>query len=134
MAQLQTLAVKTDSREVLVNITRQVTDAVATSGVTEGVAYVYCPHTTGAITIQEAADPDVALDISNTLTRLVPYDDGYLHAEGNSDAHVKASLVGSSDMIPIEGGRLRLGTWQGIFFCEFDGPRSRKVLVKVLEG
>jgi secondary thiamine-phosphate synthase enzyme len=134
MAQLQTLAVKTDRREVLVNITRQVTEAVAASGVSEGLAYVYCPHTTGAITIQEAADPDVAVDISDTLSRLVPYNDGYRHAEGNSDAHVKASLVGSSDMIPIEGGRLRLGTWQGIFFCEFDGPRSRKVLIKLLEG
>lgn len=134
MAQLQTLAVQTDRREVLVNITREVSDAVAASGVTEGVAYVYCPHTTGAITIQEAADPDVALDLSDTFTRLVPRDAGYRHAEGNSDAHVKASLVGSSDMIPVEGGRLHLGTWQGIFFCEFDGPRSRKVLVKVLAG
>ncbi len=134
MAQLQTLAVKTDRREVLINITRQVTEAVAESGVTEGVAYVYCPHTTGAVTIQEAADPDVAIDISNTLTKIVPYDDGYHHAEGNSDSHVKAALVGSSDMIPIDDGKLRLGTWQGIFFCEFDGPRSRKVLVKILEG
>lgn len=134
MAQLQTLAVQTERREVLVNITRQVGEAVAATGVTEGVAYVYCPHTTGAITIQEAADPDVALDLSDTFTKLAPRDDGYRHAEGNSDAHVKASLVGSSDMIPVEGGKLHLGTWQGIFFCEFDGPRSRKVLVKVLEG
>lgn len=134
MAQLQTLAVKTDRREVLVNITREVAEAVSTTGVKEGVAMVYCPHTTGAITIQEAADPDVALDISNTLTGIVPYEGDYRHAEGNSDSHVKAALVGSSDMIPIEGGRLRLGTWQGIFFCEFDGPRDRKVLVKVLEG
>jgi len=134
MAQLQTLTIKTGRREVLINITRQVNDIVDASGVTSGVAYVYCPHTTGAITIQEAADPDVATDISNTLTKLVPYDDGYHHAEGNADAHVKASLVGTSDMIPIEGGSLRLGTWQGIFFCEFDGPRSRKVLVKILEG
>ncbi len=134
MAQIQTLAVKSDRREVLINITRSVTDAVTASGVTDGVAYVYCPHTTGAITIQEAADPDVALDISHTLTGLVPLDAGYRHAEGNSDAHVKASMVGSSDMIPIDGGRLCLGTWQGIFFCEFDGPRNRKVLIKVLEG
>ncbi len=134
MAQIQTLAVKSDCREVLINITRSVTNAVTASGVTDGVAYVYCPHTTGAITIQEAADPDVALDISHTLTGLVPLDAGYRHAEGNSDAHVKASLVGSSDMIPIDGGRLCLGTWQGIFFCEFDGPRNRKVLIKVLEG
>jgi secondary thiamine-phosphate synthase enzyme len=134
MTQLQPLAVKTDRREVLVNITRPVTEAVSGCGVTSGVAYVYCPHTTGAITIQEAADPDVASDIASTLTGLVPYDAGYRHAEGNSDAHVKASLVGSSEMIPIEDGRLCLGTWQGIFFCEFDGPRNRKVLVKVLEG
>jgi secondary thiamine-phosphate synthase enzyme len=134
MAQLQTLAVKTGRREVLVNITREVTEAVSTTGVKEGVAIVYCPHTTGAITIQEAADPDVALDISNTLTTIVPYEGDYRHAEGNSDSHLKAALVGSSDMIPIEDGRLRLGTWQGIFFCEFDGPRDRKVLVKVLAG
>jgi len=134
MAKLQTLAIKTDRREVLVNITRQVTEAVTTCGVAEGVAYVYCPHTTGAVTIQEAADPDVALDISHTLTGLVPFDADYRHAEGNSDAHVKASLVGPDHMIPIEGGRLCLGTWQGIFFCEFDGPRNRKVLIKVLEG
>jgi secondary thiamine-phosphate synthase enzyme len=134
MAQLQTLAVKSDRREVLVNITRDVTEAVSASGVKEGVAIVYCPHTTGAITIQEAADPDVAVDISNTLTTIVPYEGNYRHAEGNSDSHLKAALVGSSDMIPIEDGRLRLGTWQGIFFCEFDGPRDRKVLVKVLEG
>jgi secondary thiamine-phosphate synthase enzyme len=134
MAQLQTLTVQTDRRESLVDITRQVTEAIAATGVAEGVAYVYCPHTTGAITIQESADPDVAVDISNTLARLVPRDAGYRHAEGNSDAHVKAALVGSSDVIPVEGGRPRLGTWQGIFFCEFDGPRSRKVLVKVLAG
>lgn len=134
MAQLLTLAVKTGRREVLVNITREVTEAVSTTGVKDGVAIVYCPHTTGAITIQEAADPDVALDISNTLTTIVPYEGDYRHAEGNSDSHLKAALVGSSDMIPIEDGRLRLGTWQGIFFCEFDGPRDRKVLVKVLAG
>jgi len=134
MAQLQTLAVKTDRREVLVNITREVIEAVASSGVKDGVAYVYCPHTTAAITIQEAADPDVALDISHTLITLVPYEGSYRHAEGNSDAHVKAALVGSSDMIPIEDGRLRLGTWQGILMCEYDGPRDRKVLVKVIAG
>jgi secondary thiamine-phosphate synthase enzyme len=134
MAQLQSLTVQTDRREALVDITRQVTEAIAATGVAEGVAYVYCPHTTGAITIQESADPDVAVDISNTLSKLVPRDAGYHHAEGNSDAHVKAALVGSSDVILVEGGRPRLGTWQGIFFCEFDGPRSRKVLVKVLAG
>ena len=134
MAKLQTLSVQTDRREVLVDITRAVTEAIATTGVTDGVAYVYCPHTTGGITIQESADPDVALDISNTLSRLVPHAGGYRHAEGNADAHVKAALVGSSDVIPVEDGHPCLGTWQGIFFCEFDGPRRRKVHVKVLAG
>ncbi len=134
MAPTKTLSVQTDRREVLVDITARVAEAVASSKVADGIACVYCPHTSAAITIQEAADPDVALDISDKLTRLVERDDGYRHAEGNSDAHVKASLVGCSETIPVERGQLLLGTWQGIFFCELDGPRSRKVLVKVLEG
>ena len=134
MPSIETLAVKTGRREQLVNITSAVTDAVAKTGVTDGVAYVYCPHTTGAITIQESADPDVARDLETTLRRLVPHSGDYHHAEGNSDAHVKCALVGASQVIPIDSGRLILGTWQGIFFCEFDGPRSRKVLVKVIAG
>lgn len=134
MTELQTLTVKTTAREELVSITNQVLEAIRATGVQAGVAYVYCPHTSAGLTIQESADPDVARDIDATLRRLAPRDDGYRHAEGNSDAHVKAALVGCSQVIPVAGGRPLLGTWQGLFFCEFDGPRTRTVLVKVLEG
>jgi len=134
MTDIQTFQVRTSRREELVNITRQVREAIGASGATGGVAYVYCPHTTGAITIQEAADPDVARDIDAMLTRLVPLRGDYRHAEGNSDAHIKSALVGSSQVLFVADGQPVLGTWQGVFFCEFDGPRTRKVMVKVLEG
>jgi secondary thiamine-phosphate synthase enzyme len=111
--------------------------AVAASGVKEGVAYVYCPHTTAGITIQENADPDVRRDLLLALENAVPHEAArgqYRHGEGNSDAHVKSSLVGASQVIPVEKGELVLGTWQGIYFCEFDGPRSRHAFVKIIEG
>lgn len=128
------IPVSTQHHEELVNITDLVRHAIEQSGVATGVAYVYCPHTTGAITIQEAADPDVARDLLVTLRGLVPRTGDYRHAEGNSDAHVKSALVGSSQILLVAEGRPMLGTWQGVFFCEFDGPRNRSVLVRILEG
>ena len=127
-----TFSVRTTSRTTFVNITRDVRRAVDELGVADGAVLVYCPHTTAAITINESADPDVARDIDSKLGRLVPHADGYRHSEGNSDAHVKSSLVGCSETVLVEGGALVLGTWQGVFFCEFDGPRTRTVMVGAL--
>ncbi len=114
----------------MIDITSQVAEAVKEAGIDEGLCTVYCPHTTGAVTVNEGADPDVAADILARLERLAPPDAGYRHAEGNSDAHVKTALVGPSVTIPVENGRPTLGTWQRIFFCEFDGPRTREFFVK----
>lgn len=125
------IEVRSEKREQLIDITRRVADAVAGSGAVDGVAHVWCPHTTAGITVNEAADPSVARDIVTALSGLVPRDARWTHAEGNSDAHVKASLVGACASVPVSGGMLALGTWQGIFFCEFDGPRSRRVEVRV---
>jgi secondary thiamine-phosphate synthase enzyme len=120
------------SRNQMIDITSQVDSAVEQSGITDGDAIVYCPHTTAAITINENADPSVPHDIFLTLSELIPqHRAGYRHSEGNSDAHCKSSLVGCSEQILIKDGRLNLGTWQGIFFCEFDGPRSRSFFVQV---
>lgn len=129
---LRTLTVKTARRTHLVDITREVARAVSESGVKDGVCYLYVPHTTAAITINEGDDPDVARDIEATLDRLVPREGSYQHYEGNADSHVKSTLVGVSQTVPIEGGRLLLGRWQAIFFCEFDGPRQREVRVKIV--
>ncbi len=129
---MEEFGIRTTQREQLVDITAEVADAVSRSGVSEGVAVVYCPHTTAGVTVNESADPDVAHDIVEALGRLVPHGAGYRHREGNADAHVKASLMGSSALVPVQGGRLALGAWQGVFFCEFDGPRSRRVQVRLL--
>jgi secondary thiamine-phosphate synthase enzyme len=129
---METLSVRTSSRTDLKDITREVAAAAAGFNVKEGACLVYVPHTTAGITINENADPAVRLDIESTLERMVPWSGPYRHSEGNSAAHVKASLVGFSILVPISGGRLVLGTWQGIYFCEFDGPRTRKVHVQVL--
>lgn len=126
-----TIKLNTDSRQQLLDITRQVAEALASTGVQSGVAWVYCPHTTAGITIQENADPDVGHDIITHLERLVPARPDFRHREGNSDAHIKSALMGASQAVLVQGGQLQLGTWQGIYFCEFDGPRSRRVLVKV---
>lgn len=115
----------------MLDVTRPVTEAVADSKVRNGVCYLYVPHTTATVTINENADPDVVTDLINGLSRVAPASAGYRHAEGNSDAHIKASLVGFSGFVPVIDGRLALGTWQGIYFCEFDGPRSRKMLIGV---
>ena len=129
-----TLNVKTDRHTQMKDITAQVRDAVRESGVKDGLCVVFTPHTTAAITINENADPDVVRDLNMELGKIIPWEDGYHHIEGNSAAHLKSSLVGASEHIIIEDGRLLLGTWQGIYFCEYDGPRSRKVIVKIMEG
>ena len=124
--------ISTKSRSQMIDITSQVRSLVGQTGVTDGDVIVYCPHTTAAITINENADPSVPDDMLMTLEELLPqHRSGYRHSEGNSDSHCKSSLVGCSEQILIKGGSLQLGTWQGIFFCEFDGPRSRKVIVQI---
>jgi secondary thiamine-phosphate synthase enzyme len=128
---MKAFEVKTKSREELVDITDKVRQFVRSSQVKDGVCVVYVPHTTAAVTVNENADPSVRHDILMTLGKIVPDSLPYSHSEGNSPAHVKASLLGSSVNIIVEGGELILGTWQGLFFCEFDGPRTRKVLVKI---
>ena len=124
--------ISTKSRNQMIDVTSQVRSLVDQSGVTDGDVIVYCPHTTAAITINENADPSVPHDMLMTLEELLPqHRSGYRHSEGNSDSHCKSSLVGCSEQILIKSGALQLGTWQGIFFCEFDGPRSRKVIVQI---
>ncbi len=130
---MNSFQVKTGSRTELVDITAEVSEVVSDCGVIEGICHVFVPHTTAGVTINENADPTVQRDILMELNKVIPFDDGYRHSEGNSAAHIKASLMGSSATIPIESGVLRLGTWQGIYFCEFDGPRNRSVLVTVTE-
>jgi secondary thiamine-phosphate synthase enzyme len=129
-----TITIDTRQRVELLEITAQVRAAIRSSGIDEGVAVVFTPHTTAAVTINENADPDVAHDLTAALNKLVPFDDRYRHAEGNSAAHVKSSLVGASETLIVTAGAPLLGTWQGVWFCEFDGPRHRQVHVKVLAG
>ena len=124
-------SVKTSARSEMVDVTSSVQKEISKAGVSNGICVVYVPHTTAGITINEGADPAVCRDIIGKLNELVPPDAGYRHMEGNADSHIKASLMGSSISVIVENGRLVLGTWQKIFFCEFDGPRSRKVYVKV---
>lgn len=121
-------------RENFYDITQQVRDAVGKSGVKDGVALVYCPHTTAGITINENADPDVVQDLLFALGKTYPDRPEFRHTEGNSAAHLKASVIGASVTVIISGGKLLLGTWQGLYFCEFDPPRMRKLFVKVMEG
>lgn len=121
--------VKTRSRTEFIDITTDVQRAVETIGIKSGIVTVFVPHTTAGITINENADPDVRDDIISTLDRLVPWNSRYAHTEGNAAAHVKASLMGFSVSVPVEDGKIRLGTWQGIYLCEFDGPRTRSVWV-----
>jgi len=125
------IRISTKSRTELVDITSDVQKVVAESGVADGVCHVYVPHTTAGVTINENADPSVREDILMELNKIIPLQDNYKHLEGNAAAHVKATIVGSSETILVERGRLMLGTWQGVFFCEFDGPRSRRVLTRV---
>lgn len=128
-----TLEVKTSRRTELVDITEQTAQAVSESGVRDGVCHLYVSHTTAGLIVNEHDDPDVARDIEAALDRMVPRNAGYRHAEGNSDSHIKASLIGTSETVFIEDGKLALGRWQGIFFCEFDGPRRREIRVRIVE-
>jgi secondary thiamine-phosphate synthase enzyme len=131
MMTFEQIRVKTHDKTGLHDITSQVKKIVASSGVENGMCLVYCPHTTAGITINEAADPSVQEDILKELNKVIPFSDGYSHGEGNSAAHIKSSLVGCSETVPLHNGKLVLGTWQGIYFCEFDGPRSRSVYISV---
>ena len=127
--------VRTSKRTELVLITDRVQQAVRASGVQDGICHLYVPHTTAAVTVNENTDPMVPHDILQLVDKLIPFgDNGYRHMEGNSAAHIKSCLFGVSEAIPIENGRLALGPWQGIFFCEFDGPRSRRLHVKIVAG
>jgi secondary thiamine-phosphate synthase enzyme len=129
---VETLRLKTSRRTEWINITSEINRCVSDSGVSSGVCHLYVPHTTAGVTINEGDDPDVARDMEAAFDRMVPRDAGYKHYEGNSDSHIKATLVGASQSLMIENGRLRLGRWQAIFFCEFDGPRNREVHVKIV--
>jgi secondary thiamine-phosphate synthase enzyme len=126
------LSIRTERRTQLFDITAGVQRQVKDSGASSGVCHVYIPHTTAGVTINEHDDPNVALDIEAAMDRLVPNDAGYRHAEGNSDSHIKAALIGNSVTIFIAGGKLDLGRWQGVFFCEFDGPRARTIKVRIV--
>ena len=128
---IHTLTVETHAREEMIEITSQVQRLVTVGNETSGVVVCYVPHTTAAVTINENADPDVTRDIIHKLHKEIPKQDGYHHGEGNSDAHVKSSLVGASELVLFEDKRLVLGRWQAIYFCEFDGPRQRRLIVRV---
>jgi len=126
------IGVSTKARVEFRDITEEVQDMVKSSGIESGVCHVFVPHTTAAITVNENADPSVAADITTQLEAIVPRHSDYRHMEGNAPAHIKASLIGNSRTLLVEGGKVVLGTWQGIFFCEFDGPRNRTVLIKIV--
>ncbi|MFK4763967.1 secondary thiamine-phosphate synthase enzyme YjbQ [Desulfobaculum sp. SPO524] len=131
---METLQVQTHSREEMVDVTRAIRHLISENGWSDGALLLYCPHTTGAITVNEGADPDVVRDITVNMNKLVPYRGDYHHAEGNSDAHIKSSMFGCDQMVIVEGGNIQLGTWQKIYFCEFDGPRTRKLWAKWLNA
>jgi len=128
------LKIQTTKPQQFIDITNKVADEVKNSDVRDGLAVIYVPHTTAGVTINENADPDVVRDIISALDKTYPVQGEYLHYEGNSHAHIKASLMGSSCTVIIREGKLLLGTWQGIYFCEFDGPRSREFYVKIISG
>jgi secondary thiamine-phosphate synthase enzyme len=128
------LSVKTHAQTEMIDVTSQIQQEVAHSGMTDGLCMVFVPHTTAAVTINESADPAVSQDILMVLNKIVPWQEAYRHMEGNSPAHLKTTIVGSSEIIAVESGRLVLGTWQGIFFCEFDGPRTRKLDVRMMRA
>lgn len=129
---MKEISLQTSSRFEMIDITGTVQKAISDKKIESGICLIYTPHTTAAVTINENADPDVPRDILAALDKAVPLNANYRHIEGNSAAHVKSSLVGASELVIIEKGRIVLGTWQSIFFCEFDGPRSRKVLISII--
>ena len=128
---LHEIKVTTGKRNELKDITGEIESVVSDSGIAEGICHIFVPHTTAAVTINEKADPDVVFDISSTLEKIIPAGWGYRHAEGNSDSHLKSSLVGSSELAIISRGKLLLGVWQAVFFCEFDGPRDRRCYIRI---
>jgi secondary thiamine-phosphate synthase enzyme len=129
---MKVVAITTHAQTELIDITSKIDDVIQSEGMREGLCFLYVPHTTAAITINESADPHVRADILMILNQIVPWEAGYRHREGNSPAHVKASLLGASQVVGVENGRMLLGTWQGIFFCEFDGPRKRKLHITLM--
>lgn len=131
---MTTIEVASTRQVEMIDVTAAVRKAVRDAGIESGLAVVFTAHTTAAVTINENADPDVVRDMTAELNKIVPFDDGYRHLEGNSAAHIKSTLVGASETLVVEGGEPLLGTWQGIYFCEFDGPRRRKLLVKAVAG
>jgi len=128
------ISIKTNDRVEFVDITSKIQNAVKKTGVDSGLVMIHIPHTTAAVTINENADPDVAADIKKEINKIIPFDDNYAHLEGNSAAHIKSSLFGVDQTVIIKNKKLLLGTWQGIYFCEFDGPRSRNIYLKIMEG
>jgi len=129
---IKEFTIRTSGRSDFIDVTAQVRELIAGAGFQDGVCQVFIPHTTAGVTINENADPDVTRDIINTLDTTIPWNNRYHHSEGNSAAHIKASLMGFSAMVPVESGHLVLGTWQCIYFCEFDGPRTRRVIVNLI--
>jgi secondary thiamine-phosphate synthase enzyme len=129
---LKTLNIKSKAKTEFIDITDDIHEAIKESGVKSGICYIYAPHTTAGITINEGADPSVKRDILTTLNRLIPFEGDYQHMEGNSPAHIKSTIVGVSQVIVIEDSKAMLGTWQSVYFCEFDGPRHRRVIVKIV--
>jgi secondary thiamine-phosphate synthase enzyme len=129
---MEKIAINTDARTALIDITAQIDRFLAEHKFGRGLCYLFVPHTTAAITINEHADPDVKTDLLNELNKVIPYNDHYRHSEGNSAAHIKASLVGSNLTVAVDSSRLKLGTWQGVFFCEFDGPRNRQLWISFI--
>ena len=129
---LKEMTIQTSAQTQMIDITAQVQNTVGESGIAEGLCCVFIPHTTAGVTINENADPSVKQDIVRELNKVIPFDDHYSHLEGNSAAHIKASIIGSSVNVPVKNNHLLLGTWQGICFCEFDGPRRRKFYVKII--
>jgi secondary thiamine-phosphate synthase enzyme len=125
--------VHTDQRYAMVDITKEIQKIITSHDICDGVAHIFIPHTTAAVTVNENCDPAVAADTSDTLQKLIPHEGGYAHREGNSDAHIKAALVGSNRTLFIEDGKICFGTWQGVYLCEFDGPRTREVWVKIVK-
>lgn len=130
---MQSISIKTKSRIEMVDVTDMIQSLIKESGISDGICVCYVPHTTAGITINEGADPSVCEDIMQKLSELVPHHYNYKHLEGNADSHIKATIVGSSVTVIVEDGKLALGTWQKIFFCEFDGPRTRKIWVKTID-
>ena len=133
-SKLYEIKIKTKNHSQMIDITREIEDIIWKSGVERGICVVYVPHTTAALTINENADSDVVTDFTKEMDRIVPWENFYRHKEGNSAAHIKASMMGFSETIIVEKGKLLLGTWQGVYFMEYDGPRTRQVYVKIVEG